>query len=146
MLPRTFLSGLAIAVLASFPLNARASSEAPWWVTRTVQRYLPDAQIIHASKNGDDYDITYQRDGHKGTATIEESGRLLEIDEDLSFASVPTDIQKIVRAQIEDGSISSIELAVKHGVLEYTFKGKVNKKLYALTIDQNNKVLARKLR
>lgn len=145
MLPRTFLPALVIALLAALPLQVMASSSAPWWVLRTVRRYLPDAEVVKSSKSGHDYHITYQRDGHQGTATIEESGRLLDIEEKLAFATLPTPIQKIAAEQILPGTISSITLDVKYGILLYTFEGVVHKRHYTLVIDQKNKVISRKL-
>ena len=121
--PRSFATvcTVAVSLAASAQEKKVEQSSLPPAVQKTVQEQSQGATIRGYSTERDHgkkvYEAEMMVDGHTKDIEIAQDGRLNEIEEEVAFDRLPTDVQAALTARAAGAKITKVESLTKHDKL-----------------------------
>lgn len=120
------LAFLGLGTLAAIPV-VRAAEEKltrkdlPAAVRETADDQSRNAIVRFYSKDSEDgkveYEVAMTVNGHRRDIAIAPDGRLLEIEEEVSFDALPKKVRTGLQIRARGGTIGKVESITKHGTL-----------------------------
>lgn len=96
-------------------------SDLPAAVEKTVQAESEGATIRGFSQEKDGgkmyYEVELTVNGHNKDVSMDESGAVTEVEEEVPFAQLPPGVQKGLNTKADSGKIIKVESLTKHGKL-----------------------------
>ena len=116
-----FLAVTALAVPSFAKEKKITKDELPPAVRKTAEQQSMGATVIGYSRDREDgkleYEVQMHSNGHSKDVTIAPDGKLLEIEEQVMLASLPSEVQAALRQKAGKGTITKVESLTKHGAL-----------------------------
>jgi hypothetical protein len=126
MRPFCFSAALMLLSLASsvYAGSKIPLSYLPRNVRNAIENYVPGSEITKAEIGSDDrwgttYDCEYNRGRHKGSITVSERGRLMDLSQDLDPSELPSRIAGVAKREARGGVIRKASLDEDEGRLVY---------------------------
>jgi len=115
-----FTIGFA-SVLAS--AKAITMKDLPAAVQRTVQEQSKGAAILHLSREVEGgktvYEVEMKVKGHGKDVTIDASGAVIEVEEEVALESIPVAARAAIKKAAGSGQITKVETATEGNQLAY---------------------------
>jgi len=114
--------GILIAIPAAWAAEERLTrKELPAAVRETADDQSRNAIVRSYSKDNEDgkleYEVAMTVNGHSRDITIAPDGRLLEIEEEVSFDTLPRKVRAGLQTRARGAKIDKVESITKHGSL-----------------------------
>jgi putative PepSY-like beta-lactamase-inhibitor len=121
-----FMFSLSLVFCATaFAQNSEKSvkmKDLPEAVRKTVQEQSKGATLRGLAKEVDDgktfYEAELKVNGHNKDVLIDPSGAVVEIEEQVAFASLPAEVQATIKKGARKGKITAVESITKNNTLE----------------------------
>jgi hypothetical protein len=114
------LSGLALAQESERKVGMK---DLPPAVQATVKEQSKGAQLRGLSRETDKgqtfYEVELKVSGHNKDVLIDESGKVVSVEEQVTLASVPAAVKAQIQKQAGRGRITMIESVIRDGTLVY---------------------------
>jgi hypothetical protein len=122
-------------------------SDLPSAVEASLQREINGAKILGLSKELEKGNLYYEAecivDGHSKDILFAENGQVEEVEEQVAFEALPTNVQQSLRHKAEPGRITKIESLTKHGQLvAYEAQVRTNGKRSEIQVGPDGQKLA----
>jgi len=121
-LDRWVVIGLVCCVVSAAAQERRIThKELPAAVAATIDHETKGATIKGFTTEREHGRTTYEAEtivnGHSRDIEVAQDGTLNEVEEEVSFASLPAKVQQSLQAKAKDGKITKVESLTRHGKL-----------------------------
>lgn len=116
---KVFIATLSVAAIASASERKIPRSALPPAVEKTVQQQTQGATVREftmETENGKvEYEVEMTANGHSKDVSIAPDGTILEVEETVTFDSLPTAAKAALLARANDAKIGTIESVSRNG-------------------------------
>ena len=129
---------LVLTVSSSAQERRVKMKDLPSAVQKTVTEVSKGASIKGLSKETEKgktvYEVELNVDGHSKDISMDSTGQVIEVEEEVQFSSIPEAVQEGIKQSVGTAHMSMVESVTKGGVLRYyevhVKKGGKNSEIY----------------
>lgn len=144
-----------VVVLASVPATILAQeksiqrSDLPSALRKAIDQQSKGAIVRGFSKETERGQVTYEAEltikGHSKDVSMDAKGNVIEVEEQVSFDSLPDAVKRGLQAKADKGKIRNVESLTTHGQLvAYEARVVIGAKRFAIQVGPTGKPLAHK--
>jgi len=120
----TTMAGICVLLFTSAAFGAEKQikkSDLPPAVQKTADEQSAGATVRGYSKDKEDGKVEYEvqliLDGHSKDVTIDLSGKLLEVEEEVALDALPANVREGLEKKAGKGKLGKVESITKQGIL-----------------------------
>ena len=114
---------LAVAALAFGDEEKVPLDKVPFAVMKAVKDKFPKAEILQAEKEEEDgktiYEIGLKSEGHAIDVSLQEDGKILEVEKEIAADDLPKPVADAVKAKYPKGTIKKAEEVMEDDETKY---------------------------
>ncbi|MCB9195672.1 MAG: PepSY-like domain-containing protein [Flavobacteriales bacterium] len=122
------------------------AQSAPEVVKSAFNKKFPTAtSVIWEKENSKEWEAEFKLDGKEYSANFSNDGTWKETEHEIALSDLPSSVQKTLKSEFAEYEIKEVEMVENSGFTGYEIEVKKGKETLELVLDQNGKVLKKKV-